>query len=157
MTEETGPRPSSAQWRRSVCVELLVLCCFLHTCFAVTVQFPGVPVKRSRFGSVEMFSPWLISCVCPSCRVSPANEGGVGRGGRVHLLPGSLGPGEQRLRQLLHQTGALRRSGDARAHLRGKLHLGSGITTSQAACGIGPGDGGAGLIHPAGAVSEPSP
>lgn len=44
----------------------------------------------------------------PTCRVSPPDERGDGRGGRVHLLPGHLWPGEQRLRQLLHQTGALR-------------------------------------------------
>lgn len=50
----------------------------------------------------------VLSVSVPMCRVSPANERGDGRGGRVYLLTGHLRPGEQRLRQLLHQTGALR-------------------------------------------------
>lgn len=53
----------------------------------------------------------LLSVFVPVCRVSPANEGGDGGGGRVYLLAGNLRPGKQRLRQLLHQTGALRSQG----------------------------------------------
>lgn len=55
--------------------------------------------------SVLPFS--LLSVPVPACRVSPTNEGGDGGGGRVYLLTGHLGPGKQRLGQLLHQTGAL--------------------------------------------------
>lgn len=50
----------------------------------------------------------VLSVSVPMCRVSPTNERGDGRGGRVYLLTGHIRPGEQRLRQLLHQTGALR-------------------------------------------------
>lgn len=50
----------------------------------------------------------VSSLSCLFCRVSTENEGGRSRGGRVHFLTGNLRPGEQRLRQLLHQTGALK-------------------------------------------------
>lgn len=47
----------------------------------------------------------LLSVFVPICRVCTAHEGG---GGRLYLLTDHLRPGEQWLRQLLHQTGALR-------------------------------------------------
>lgn len=81
--------------------------------------------------SVPLFS--LLSVSVPVYRVSPANERGDGRGGRVYLLTGHVRPGEQRLRQLLHQTGALKSRGRDRAgrtgsgHASGKPQQGSGM------------------------------
>lgn len=67
--------------------------------------------------SALLFS--LLSVSVPVCRVSPANEGGYSRGGRVYLLTGHLWPGKQWLGQLLHQTGALRSQGQDRAGQNG--------------------------------------
>lgn len=81
--------------------------------------------------SVLLFS--LLSAPVPVCRVSPANERGDGRGGWVYLLTGHLRPGEQRLGQLLHQTGALRSQSQDRAgwtgsgHTSGNPQRGSGM------------------------------
>lgn len=61
-------------------------------------------------GSLKVSGSHLARLCSPllMCRVPPAHERGDGRGGRVHLLARHLRPGEQRLRQLLHQTGALK-------------------------------------------------
>lgn len=80
-------------------------------------------------GSSALLSSLSLICLCPVCRVSPANEGRDGGGGRVYLLTGHLRPGEQRLGQLLHQTGALRSRGRGKSrtksgtgHTSGKPH-----------------------------------
>lgn len=72
----------------------------LHVNFSINTSSKGGRL-RTQPAHVSPFS-------VPTCRVSPTDERGDGRGGRVHLLTGHLRPGEQWLRQLLHQTGALR-------------------------------------------------
>lgn len=66
----------------------------------------------------------VLSVSVPVCRISPATEGGHCRGGWVYLLTGHLWPGEQRLGQLLHQTGTLR---DQEVRHRGKTKTGPDI------------------------------
>lgn len=95
--------------------EVVILMLVMHVELTLTAglktKVPPVfsPKCMNTTGSsLLLFS--LLSVSVPVCRLPPANEGD-GRGGWVYLLTGHLRPGEQRLGQLLHQTGALRSQG----------------------------------------------
>lgn len=75
--------------------EVVILMPILHVKLTLTpgTETKAPPAFHSKFmnttgSSALLFS--LSSVSAPVCRVSPANEGGDGRGGRVYLLTGHL-------------------------------------------------------------------
>lgn len=93
----------------------------ISECKVLVLRCPSQP----KFPSLSCLLPLVLHVMtCYSCvsflfsRGLAAVKRRGSRDRRVHLLTGHLRPGEQRLRQLLHQTGAL----SSISHHRGSPH-----------------------------------